>query len=329
MSRPPEATVVVTTRNRREDLRKTLASVLGQTAAIEVLVVDDASSDGTAEMVRRDFPIVRLHRAERPYGYIVQRNLAARMASTPVIVSVDDDATFSTPNTIAQTLTEFDHPRVGAVAMPFINVGYGDQVLSRAPDDRHRYVTAAYVGTAHAFRRDVFLRLGGYREYLYHYAEESDYCARMLDAGFVTRLGRADRIDHWVSPQRDRSRYYVFATRNRLLFAWHNVPMPYLPIHYAGVLYNSARIAVQDRHPLWVLKGIASGHLACMHEFRQRRPLHARTYRLNRLLLRRGAVPLDAIDATLPPLPDSPVAAAAATGPGDGPPEVMPAAPSN
>jgi len=51
-----EIAVLITTRNRRDELRRALASVRDQTCAAEVIVIDDASTDGTAELVEREFP---------------------------------------------------------------------------------------------------------------------------------------------------------------------------------------------------------------------------------------------------------------------------------
>ena len=117
-----KVTVVITTRNRKDSLRTALQSVLTQTAKPEVLVIDDASTDGTAEMVRGEFPTVRLDQSPQALGLIVQRNRGASLANGDIIFSIDDDAAFSTPHVIEQTLAEFEHDRVGAVAIPFINV---------------------------------------------------------------------------------------------------------------------------------------------------------------------------------------------------------------
>jgi hypothetical protein len=99
-----------------------------------------------------------------------------------VIFSLDDDAVFSSPFVVEQTLRDFSHPRIGAVAIPYIEPHKANQEMQRAPTREDVWITASYIGTAHAVRRDVFLALGGYREHLVHQGEEGDFCIRMLAA---------------------------------------------------------------------------------------------------------------------------------------------------
>ena len=293
------ASIVITTKNRKEELRGAIASALAQSTTVEVLVVDDASTDGTSEMVKAEFPTVRLHRVEQSLGYIVQRNTGAELASAPIIFSIDDDATFPSSRTVEQTLAEFNHPGVGAVAIPFINVRQDDVVRQRAPDDGRIWVAPSYIGTAHALRRDVFLALGGYRGQLVHQGEESDYCARMLDAGYVVRLGRADPIHHFESPRRDFRRMDLYGRRNDILYAWHNVPLARLPVHLAGTTLNGLRFGMRCGRFWRHARGLLNGYGACLKFFRERRPLTPRAYRLSRVLKTRGSVPLDELEPRL------------------------------
>jgi glycosyltransferase involved in cell wall biosynthesis len=94
------ATVVITTRNRRYELRHAIASALSQSACPDILVIDDGSTDGTSQMVKREFPEVLLRRFHHSQGYIAQRNRAVEIAQTQVIFSLDDDAVFSTPDIV-------------------------------------------------------------------------------------------------------------------------------------------------------------------------------------------------------------------------------------
>src|SRR5688572_32325456 len=108
----PVATIVIVTYNRKEDLRRAVASAVNQSVDVEVLVLDDCSTDGTDVMMQEEFPQARYVRAETNVGYIVHRNRAADLATGSVLFSLDDDAEYSTPQVVEQTLRDFDDPRI-------------------------------------------------------------------------------------------------------------------------------------------------------------------------------------------------------------------------
>jgi glycosyltransferase involved in cell wall biosynthesis len=282
-----QATVVITTKNRCNELRTALASVIAQRGCkIETIVIDDGSDDDTAEMVRANFPNVRLVRHEKSAGYIVRRNEAAQLAHAPVIVSIDDDATFASPDTVTQTLAEFDFPLVGAVAIPFINVNRNATVWQQAPDDGEMYEIFAYIGTAHAVRRNLFLDIGGYREFFFHQGEEMDVCIRLMDAGYIVKAGRADPIHHFESPKRIHSRMMIFGRRNDILFSMLNVPAMDLPVHLAGTSFKGLAAGIRLGHPWWAAQGLLRGYAAALTRLGLRRPVRREIYKRFRRLKR-------------------------------------------
>lgn len=293
------ATVVITTKDRKEDLRRALKSVVSQVSPVEVIVIDDGSTDGTEEMILNEFPTVRVVRSEQSLGLIVQRNRAAQLATTPVIFSIDDDAELSSPHVVAQTLAEFNHPRVGAVAIPFVDVYRKVEYGTKLPDPDNIYVEHIYIGTAHAVRVDLFRRLGGYREVLYHQGEEDDFCARLLEAGYVVRCGRADLICHYVSPKRDLKKIAYFGARNAVLFAWANVPILYFIIHLFGTSVVNLINGMRNNHLSITLKGLMRGYLDCANSYVERKPISTKTYRLFRMLRKDGPKKLKEIERLL------------------------------
>jgi glycosyltransferase involved in cell wall biosynthesis len=277
-----DATVLITTRNRCDELRNALRSAAGQSAPVELLVIDDGSSDGTPAMLRQEFPDARVIRHDESRGLIVRRNEGVRAARGNIVFSIDDDAAFSTPHVVRQTLAEFSDDRIGAVAMPYIDVNRDQAVKQRAPADGEVYATDRFIGTAHAVRRDVFLQVGGYRDALVHQGEESDYCLRMLEAGFFVRLGRADPIHHFESPRRDVRRMDYFGARNSVLFVWQNVPMPDLVWHLPVVMVRLVLLTLRPGRLATRLSGLLAGlRLFASHP---RRPVSKDTYRLARRL---------------------------------------------
>ena len=295
------ATIVITTRNRRDDLCRAIESALGQTVPVNVLVIDDHSSDGTVDAVRQRYPNVHVESRPTAAGCIVRRNEAARIATSDYIFSIDDDAVFSTPRVVEQTLGDFDaDPRIAAVAIPCIDIVKSDQLRQPLPDRRGVYVTSEYIGTAHAVRRDLFLKLGGYREMLVHQGEERDFCVRLLDAGYFVRLGTADPIHHFESPMRDLRRRDRLGQRNNVLYAWHNAPAIDLPVHLLGTTFKTLRFGVRYGTPIRTAHHVAIGYWDCIRFASTRLPVSRAAWRLNRSLRKAGAMPLNEAISRLP-----------------------------
>lgn len=296
------ASVVISTKNRKNELREAIASALKQSVSPEVIVMDDGSADGTYEMVREEFPQVRAYQSEKSLGYVAQRNRGADLAAGDIIFSIDDDALFTSPHTIGQILQEFDSPRIGAMAIPYVEPKKSDAVYQSPPEADSQYVTDAFVGTAHAVRRDVFLGLGGYRDLIVHQGEESDLCIRMLDAGYVVRLGNADPIHHLESPLRDYARMDYYGARNSVIFAFLNVPWPYFPFHLLATTWNVLTWTFELRRLLKRFSAVVAGYSFGLRSIRTRNPVSRQTYRLFRQLRKNGVKPLAAFEESLPPM---------------------------
>jgi len=287
----PVATVVITTKNRRAELARSLRSVLSQEAAIEVLVIDDGSSDGTAEMVASEFPAARLIRDDRSAGLIVRRNQAANLARAPVLVSIDDDAEFTSRATVGQTLADLQVPGIGAVAIPVLDIEpTGPREVSAPAHGDSVCVTATFVGCAYAIRRDLFRSLGGFRGDFFHQGEEPDLCLRMLDQGWMVRKGRSAPIHHHVSAQRDLNRMDVYGRRNELLFVWANVPARWLGLYLVGYPVRGLIHGVRVRRPLAMVRGILLGYRDILRNRAARQPVRHATMRLDRRLRAEGSM---------------------------------------
>jgi glycosyltransferase involved in cell wall biosynthesis len=293
MHREMKTSIVISTKNRKSDLRRALKSCLLQEGNIEILVIDDGSEDATCEMVRDEFPSVRLFRSECSRGYIVQRNLGAKLAEGEIIFSLDDDAEFVSPNSVKDTLCEFSHPLVGAVAMPWVNVNESSTINQIAPERDGIYVTRHFTGLGHAVRRDLFLMLGGYKEYMHHNSEETEFCLRLLNAGYFVRLGNGVPVKHHESPYRNLKKQYFFAARNSVLIAWYNTPAVYLPVHLLGTVIHVTAYGLKHGNLGTRLKGLTAGITGCAFQIKERRPVDATLYRLWRFMTRVETVDLE------------------------------------
>jgi glycosyltransferase involved in cell wall biosynthesis len=295
----PVATVCIVTRNRRNEVLRAVASAVAQQGDVEILVLDDCSTDGTPEAIARAFPQVRLERFDRSQEVAYRRNQAAELASAPILVGIDDDSEFTTPSVVAQTISAFDDRRIGAVAIPLIDLPRDQSIRQVSPSGDGIYVTQQFMGAACALRRDAFLEAGGYRVVLEHQAEEPDLCIRLLANGYVVRLGSGDPVRHYGSPKRDVCQMWFRASRNEVLFGWHNVPMPDLLGYWAKAVPFQFWLGLGVRRLPLFAQGVAAG-FATILRGRTRRPVSRSVYRLYRSMGKHEPVRLDQIEHALP-----------------------------
>jgi GT2 family glycosyltransferase len=278
----PRLTIGITTRNRPESLRRCVAS-LDHIAHLspEVLVFDDASEVPVISTLAPQ-PRLRVIRDERGPGNNVGRNRLMREASADAVLLLDDDAALLDGSGIERAMTILaEDDTVAAVAFAQANTDGRPWPESMQPGrgQTARYV-AAFIGFAHLLRRDVFLRLGGYRERFVFYGEEKDYCLRLLDNDrSVVYLPDALVIHAQDAAGRTPQRYLRYVTRNDCLNALYNEPLHrivwLLPARLGLYFRMRSRWQVNDPAGLrWVLKELAANAGAA---WRGRKPVSRRT----------------------------------------------------
>jgi GT2 family glycosyltransferase len=114
---PVDVSVCIANWNCRDLLRGCLASLLGrpQGVRLEVIVVDNASEDGAAEMVEREFPSVALYRNDANRGFSQANNLAARRSRGRYLLFLNNDT--EVPAGTLRRLLDYAeaHPEVGMI----------------------------------------------------------------------------------------------------------------------------------------------------------------------------------------------------------------------
>jgi GT2 family glycosyltransferase len=148
-------------------------------------------------------------------------------------------------------------------------------------------VVPSFIGFAHLLRRDLFLRLGGYRESFVFYGEEKEFCLRLIEAGHRTVYLPDALVSHVPDAGgRSPSRYLRFVSRNDCLNALYNDPFPRVLWTLAGrfLLYFRMRRGWHVRDPwgwLWLAREVT--RVARQPGFR-RTPVSRRTLRTWRAL---------------------------------------------
>lgn len=229
----PRTTVVIATRDRCGELLRTLSALERLEPLLPVIVVDNASGDGTAEAVTQRHPGVRVLRAPRNMG-AVARNLGVLCARTPYVAFSDDDSWWDeSALDHAERLLD-DHPGVGLLAARTL-VG-----PHNAPDPVTELMRASPLGTVPGLpgpsvlgftacsavvRRDAFLAVGGFSATLFFVAEEKLLSYDLAAAGWHLVYADTVRAHHHPATSRDDGGRRSVERRNNLLIAWMRRPV--------------------------------------------------------------------------------------------------------
>jgi glycosyltransferase involved in cell wall biosynthesis len=198
----PRLTVVVCAYQEQERLGRCLASLAASDYPdLEVVVCDDGSTDGTAD-VARDYPFRLL---ELPHGGLsAARNAGTAVATGELVAFLDADATCHPGWAHHLVLPFLDDPAVvgsGGPNLPVRSAGLTARAVALSPGNPVEVLTrpdrAEHVaGCNSAFRRDALLASGGYLPALTSAGDDVDVCWRLLDQGGTVAFSAAAQVRH-------------------------------------------------------------------------------------------------------------------------------------
>ena len=190
---------VIPAYNEEEYLGKCLDSVTkesrGREQDVEIIVVNNASTDGTRAVAER-YPNVTIV-DEQKKGIVFARHAGYAASHGELIANVDAD-TMLTPGWIDATLAEFEkNPRLVTLSGPFIyydlskgsrvlvNIFYGTTYGAYLLNRFVFRVGSVVQGGNFVVRRDALVKIGGYNTNIVFYGEDTDIARRMSKIGDV------------------------------------------------------------------------------------------------------------------------------------------------
>jgi GT2 family glycosyltransferase/glycosyltransferase involved in cell wall biosynthesis len=256
------ATLVIPNWNGRDLLAKYLPSIVEALAANprnEILVVDNGSTDGSAEFLRAHYPQVRVLALERNYGFGGGSNRGFAAAANDIVVLLNSDMRVA-PDFLQPLLDGFSAPDIFAVSC---QIFFSDPAKAREETGltecwwqrgmlraRHRaddHVQSLWPcfyggGGSCAFDRRKFLELGGFDELLRpFYMEDSDVGLMAWRRGWRILYQPKSRVwhEHRGTIGKTFSRAYIdgIIGKNAILYAWKNAHSPSrLLAHFAWMM---------------------------------------------------------------------------------------------
>lgn len=292
---PSAASAVVVTRDRADILGECLDALHTTAVFDEIIVVDEASSDSTPELVARFPHSLRYIRNEEAGGPCFARNIGAARCKNEYIFHFDDDAIIPDNSFFEATLRAFSEPQIGVVALPFRNITDSDAVYRMAPGNEETWVGESFTACSYAVRASLLRRIGGFREYFFYMGEESDLSQRFLDAGFFTAYVQCSPIDHKQPVNRSTRAADFHGRKNDLLLDFLNVPSPHHFYHLARATAHGAVFGLKTKKLGVSISGLAAGYKAMWQLRHERRPISPAAHRTFELLRRTGPLTLRSV----------------------------------
>lgn len=223
-----QLSTIIVSFNTKDLLRQTLQS-LPQKKDWETIVIDNNSKDGSAEMVRRDFPKVRLLKNRENLGFARANNQGLKVAGGNYLLLLNSD-TLVKKNALEYLIRFMErNPQIGIASGQLLNpdgtiqpqgghlprltnIAFWMLFLDDLPligkflwpyhvNDRTFFLKARRTGwvggTAMMLKKSVIDAIGYLNEDIFMYAEDVEYCLRAKKAGFAVAVIPEAKIVHY------------------------------------------------------------------------------------------------------------------------------------
>jgi GT2 family glycosyltransferase len=250
---PSGVSFVIATRDRRDVLLQTLEHVWNcglHRGQMEVFVVDNASTDGTASVVAERFPQVHLMALNENRGSCA-KGLAVEQTRFPYVMFLDDDS-WPLEDSVSKMISRFEATPSLAAAGFMAHLVDGRMECSALP--------GVFIGCGVGFRRDVLLRVGGLDTWFFMQAEEYDLSFRLANAGYQVRVFDDLHVRHLKTPQaRYRGTTAYYDVRNNTVVACRYLPASWLRVYLADWIRRYAWLSRSGGNLRAFARGLAAG----------------------------------------------------------------------
>jgi GT2 family glycosyltransferase len=272
---PARVAVVIATRNRGTELLGTLARLRALHEQPRIVVVDNGSTDGTAELVRARHPGVQVVGLRGNHGGAA-RTVGVRLVDSPYVAFCDDDSWWA-PGALGRAVELLDrHPRLAVLAARVL-VGPDERLdpvcddMAHSPlpptDDLPGPSVLGFIACGAVVRRVAFLEVGGFDVRLGVGGEEELLAVDLAARGWGLAYVEEVVAYHHPSPSRDPSGRRRVQVRNALWSAWLRRPL-------GGAARQTAHLAALAMHQPGAWSGILLALLGLPWVLRERRPVH-------------------------------------------------------
>ena len=253
-----KVTIIIPNYNGKHFMEPCLQSLSEQTCRdFKVLVVDNASSDGSLEYMSEHYPDIEVISLKKNYGFSKAVNVGIEHSTTPYVILLNNDTTVDTHYVEEMIKAIEKSPRIFSVSSKMIQM-YHPELIDSAGDlytlmgwgvcrgtgrPVSNYTKADQIFTACAgaaiYRREVFDEIGYFDEMHFAYLEDLDVGYRARIAGYDNIYCPTAMVYH-VGSGTSGSKYNPFkvklAARNNIYLNYKNMPLLQLAVNLVPIL---------------------------------------------------------------------------------------------
>ena len=256
---------------------------------MEVIVVDNASTQDEASIIHKQFPLVKVIRSEKNLGFAGGNNLGIKESKGDYIFLINNDSIFKDFDVYILINRLKNSPNIGIICpkirfawdntpiqyagyTPLSKITIRNQAIGFGEKDNGQYDTAHPTPYAHGaamlIKREAMEKVGLMPEEYFLYYEEIDWSMMFTRAGYEIWYDPTCTIYHKESQSTGQDSplrtYYI--TRNRLLFVKRNNPNA---TRYLSYLYLIGIVALRDiiKYTLQHRLDLAKAAIKGLHDF--------------------------------------------------------------
>ncbi|MBW1792019.1 MAG: glycosyltransferase family 2 protein [Deltaproteobacteria bacterium] len=261
------SSIIIVNYNGKSFLNDCLVSIRSSEASHEeIIVVDNASSDGSRDYIKKEFPYIKLIALDNNYGFALANNIGAEVAAGKYLIFLNNDTVVSPGwlETLCDTLSS--DPTVGVAGSKLLLLSMPERVNSAGTNiafdgrgydigfmdsDSDRYNTpgprGGVCGAAMMVRKKEFLSLGGFDPMYFMYFEDVDLCWRYWLSGYRVLYVPASLVYHRLGAtagsNRDSPLRVFCSTRNSMFNIVKNYELPNMALALAfSMMYHAVRL---------------------------------------------------------------------------------------
>lgn len=255
--------VVIPNYNGSVLLKKNTPQVVKICKDAEIIIVDDASKDDSVEIIKKNFPQVKLIKQAKNGGFAHSVNTGVKAATADLVLLLNSDVSprlgfleplqkhFKNKNTFAVGLADYSHENGKVVVRGRGGAKFSRGFLAHFKAENKAGESLWVSGGSSLIDKNKFLELGGFDEaFAPFYWEDIDLCYRARKKGYICIYEPASCVDHYHEEGAIKSNFKNFyiksiSYRNQIIFVWKNISdLNFIAAHIAYLPYHIAKAII-------------------------------------------------------------------------------------